>query len=128
MYELSEENFTRIVVEKIEELGYEVVLDNPDIEATYPCIVCNNTMSNGLIYEDTIPARKRMGISLEVWATSKYQTMSIMNEIIIKLRDLNILPSSTPTEGKDENTNKYRKIQSFEVFYNGLTNSFEKTK
>lgn len=128
MYELSDEEFTRIVVRKVEELKLNVLLDNPDIAAEYPCVVCNNTYSNILLCENNMPVQTRFQINLEAWATSKYETMNIMNKIIIKLRELNIAPVGNPTEMHDEITNKHRRMRSFEVFFNGLTNSFDRTK
>lgn len=128
MAEISEEEFTRIVIREVEELNLNVLLDNPDITADYPCVVCNNTYSNILLCEDNIPVKTRLQISLETWATSKYETMNIMNKIIIKLRELNISPIGNPIENYDELTNKHRRMRNFEVFFNGLTNSFDRTK
>lgn len=128
IYELSDEEFTRYAIRKVEELDLSVLLDNPDTTAQYPCVVCNNTYSNDSICEDKVPVRKKFQINFEVWATSKYETMNLMNQIIVKLRDLNFTPVGNPIESRDENTNKYRRIRSFEVFFNGLTNSFDRTK
>lgn len=128
MSELTEEQFTRIVVNYIEELGYNVLLSNPDTNATYPCVIVNNILSSIQITEDKIPVRTRFQTSVEVWATKKYEVMEIMDKIVVKLRELNLTKVGTPTELYDEITSKHRRGYSFEVFFNGITNSFDRTK
>lgn len=128
MSELTEEQFTRIVVNYIEELGYNVLLSNPDTNATYPCVIVNNILSSIQITEDKIPVRTRFQTSVEVWATKKYEVMEIMDKIVVNLRELNLTKVGTPTELYDEITSKHRRGYSFEVFFNGITNSFDRTK
>ncbi|HIQ91001.1 MAG TPA: hypothetical protein IAB27_05205 [Candidatus Coprosoma intestinipullorum] len=128
IHELTEEEFTRIVENSVEELGYNTLLTNPDTNAKYPCITVGNTLSSILITEDKVPVKTRFQISIEVWSTSKYETMAIMDKVAIKLRDLNLTKVGTPTELYDEITSKHRRGYSFEVFFNGLTNSFDRTK
>lgn len=128
IYELSDEVFTRMVENLIEKLGYNTSLSNPDTEAEYPCVTVSNTMSNILITEDKIPVKTRFQISIEVWDTKKYNTMKIMNEIILKLRSFNLTKVGNTSELYDEITRKHRRGESFEVFFNGITNSFDRTK
>ena len=128
IYELTEENFTRIVENKVEELGYNTLLSNPDTNAKYPCITVGNTLSSILVTEDKVPVRTRFQISIEVWATKKYEAMSILDKVTVKLRELNLTKVGNPIENYDEITSKHRRGYSYEVFFNGLTNSFDRTK
>lgn len=127
--ELSDEAFTRIVENIIENLGYNTSLSNPDTEAEYPCVTVGNTLSNILITdENNIPIKTHFQINVEVWDTKKYDTMKIMNEVIIEFRKYNLIKVGNTTEIYDEITRKHRRGEAFEVFFNGLTGSFDRTK
>ena len=128
LYELGDAEFTRIVENKVEELNYNTLLSNPDTTANYPCITVGNTLSSILVTEDKIPIRTRFQITIEVWATKKYEAMDILDKVTIKLRELNLTKVGNPIENYDEITSKHRRGYSFEVFFNGLTNTFDRTK
>lgn len=128
MYELGEEKFTRIVENKVEELKYNTLLSNPSTDAIFPCITVGNTLSSILVTEDKIPVRTRFQITIEVWATKKYEAMGILDKVTVKLRELNLTKVGNPIENYDEITSKHRRGYSYEVFFNGLTNSFDRTK
>lgn len=128
MYELGEEEFTRIVENKVEELKYNTLLSNPSTDAIFPCITVGNTLSSILVTEDKIPVRTRFQITIEVWATKKYEAMGILDKVTVKLRELNLTKVGNPIENYDEITSKHRRGYSYEVFFNGLTNSFDRTK
>lgn len=128
MYELGEEKFTRIVENKVEELKYNTLLSNPSTDAIFPCITVGNTLSSILVTEDKTPVRTRFQITIEVWATKKYEAMGILDKVTVKLRELNLTKVGNPIENYDEITSKHRRGYSYEVFFNGLTNSFDRTK
>lgn len=125
MYELDEETFTRLVVREIEILG-NTTLSNPDNTETFPIRVISNTMRSIRTTEDGIPIYTRFSITVECWANSKYEAMSMNQQTILLLRESNFTPIGSPIDIYDDITKKHRYGSRYEVNYNGLTNSFER--
>lgn len=129
MSELSLEEFTRIVVRKLEETNENIITSNPDTKETYPLGVVSNPMESILSTDDNnTPIRKLFSISVEWWTDSKYTSMEKYNIANKKLAELNLLPRSMTTPRYDEITKKNIFGSSYEVYFNGITNSFEKIK
>ena len=126
--ELGIERFTRIVVRKLEELTYEVALENPQENETFPRGVVSNVMQKDLKNEEGTPVKSSFSITIEWWSDKTYTSMLLFDEANKKLRELNILLVNNTSPRYDEITKKYVIGGIYEVIYNGLTNSFHRNK
>lgn len=129
MKELGIKDFTSITVTKLEELknmydSLEIVLENPNGSSSFPCIVVQSPLK----YVEKVGIFIRFSVIVESWAKKKYSAYEISDEIENKLRELNYIKTSTPIDFKDDITGAYRYGGSYEVYYNVLTNTFEKIK
>lgn len=125
IYELKTEDFMKEIVKKIEELNKEVVLQNPNTSSKFPCYVVQTVLIQDKLTEDGIPIKQRLQISIEQWASKKYDVLKMLDQVKTKLRDLNLTITNTSLDTFDEVTKKYRLVTSYEVNYNGLYNSLE---
>lgn len=127
--EFTLEEFTRLVVKKVETTGIETTLSNPSSDAVFPIGVVTAPMENVIrTNDDNVPIKKVFSITVEWWTNSKYESMRLNNECIKKLRTLNMIQTGNTTPRYDEITQKNIIGAIYEVNYNGLTNSFEKKK
>ena len=118
------EQLTKLIYEKLEPLGYEIVLSNPSTKSKFPVIVINTPLESVSKKYNTEILQKRFQISMECWADRKYNVMKMMEEVSQILIKYNFIKSNTSPDIFDEITNKYRMIMTFEVKYDGLNNSF----
>lgn len=125
MYEFTIEEFTRYVVRLLEPLG-NIILENPDVQETFPLAVVNNPMQSINKVENNVPIYIRFSINVEWWTNSKYDSMKLFEETNKLLRTYNFVQKGTQTDMYDEITKKHRFGGRYEVNYNGLTNSFER--
>lgn len=123
--ELGIEDYTRIIVKKLEELGYNIVLENPQSDETFPCGVVSNVYKNIILTENGTPVKSSFYVSVGWWSDKTYSSMALFDEATKKLRELNLTLVGNPRSSYDEITKKYRYDGNYEVNYNGLTNSFE---
>lgn len=129
MNEFNLDDFVRLVVNKLEELEINIILDNPDTSETFPCGVVSNPMENIISTDENLkPIKKYMSITVEWWSDKKYDALAKFNMCNSKLKELNMLQRSTPISMYDDITKKHRFGCTYEVSYNGLTNSLEKIK
>lgn len=119
------EQLTKMIYEKLESLQYNTVLSNPTTESVFPAIVINTPLESTRKRYNTEILQKVFQVSIECWAEKKYKVMQMMEEISQILKEYNFIRTSTTPDIFDEITQKYRMITTFEVKYNGLTNSFE---
>lgn len=118
------EQLTKMIYEKLELLKYNIVLSNPTTESKFPAIVIDTPLENTLKRHNQEILEKRFQISIECWADKKYKVMQMMEEVSQILIQYNFIKTNTTPDIFDETTQKYRMIMTFEVKYNGLTNSF----
>lgn len=132
MTELDIETFQRLVYRKLDEIeGREIVLKDPTTESVFPCTVLRTPLESMPLRphtENCIPVRKLFQITIEEWCDKQYDCMARAQETTIKLREYNIIKTSNDISVYDDITKKYRLINNYEVYYNGLTNSFERIK
>lgn len=128
MYKLNLDDFTKIVVLKIQEIfNKEVVLSTPKSNSNFPCTVVRTPIETiNLIDQDTGEIiSKTFTITIEEWDNSKYEVMNRMCKTSEKLRELNIIKNNNDNDIFDDITKKYRLISSYEVIYDGLYNCFK---
>lgn len=128
LHELGIERFTRIVSRKLEEYEYNIVLENPQTDETFPCGVLSNVMRKDTINEDGEPVKSSFSFTLEWWTEKTYSSMALFDKSNIKLRELNILLTGNTSPRFDEVTKKYIVGGNYEVNYNAITNSFNKIR
>lgn len=118
------EQLTKLIYQKLEPLKYNIILTNPTTETEFPVVVINTPLeSTSKQYNNEIIQRK-FQVSIECWENQKYNAMKMMEEISQILLEYNFIKISTTPDTFDEKTQKYKMIMTFEVKYNGLTNSF----
>ncbi len=127
--ELNLEIFTDMIVEKLQEIdGLEVILDNPQADSKFPCASISTPLKSVINTENGIPTRVNLSVSVSYWTNSKHSSMKLSDNADIKLRELNLTRVNSPIDSYDEITRKYRYGGSYEVFFNGLTNSLERRR
>lgn len=118
------EQLTKMIYGKLESLKYKIVLSNPTTESKFPAIVLNTPLESTLKRYNQEILEKRFQISIECWADKKYKVMQMTEEVSQILIKYNFLKTNTIADIYDNITQKYRMIMTFEVKYDGLTNSF----
>lgn len=118
------EQLTKMIYEKLKSLKYNIVLSNPTTESEFPTVVIDTPLESTLKQYDTEVLQRKFQVSIECWADKKYNVMQMMEEINQILVKYNFIRVSTTPDIFDEITQKYRMVMTFEVKYNGLTNSF----
>ncbi|MCI9434777.1 MAG: hypothetical protein HFI86_05875 [Bacilli bacterium] len=128
MKELKVSEFYDMVISILESILKEVVSENPDGKAIFPCIVVQAPMRLDEKTGEYVPILSRFSITIEAWTKRKSSSIELADEIDSKLRGYNFTRTGTPIDLYDENTKCHRYGGSYEVFYNALTNSLEKVK
>lgn len=118
------EQLTKMIYEKLEPLKYKIVLSNPTTASKFPAIVLNTPLESTVKRYNQEILEKRFQISIECWADKQYKVMQMMEEISQILIKYNFLKTNTIADIYDNITQKHRMIMTFEVKYDGLTNSF----
>lgn len=117
------EGLTRMVYERLEVLGYEVMLSNPSMEGKFPVIVLYTPLESVLRRYNAEVLQKRFQVTIECWARSKYEVMQMMEEVGQVMIEYNFQKINSVTDIFDEVTKAYRISSIFEVKYDGLSNS-----
>ena len=128
MKEFKVSEFYDMVISILESILKEVVRENPDGKAIFPCIVAQAPMRLDEKNGEDVPILSRFSITIEAWTKRKSSSIEIADKIDSKLRGYNFTRTGTPIDLYDENTKCHRYGGSYEVFYNALTNSLEKVK
>lgn len=128
MKEFKVSEFYDMVISILESILKEVVRENPDGKAIFPCIVAQAPMRLDEKNGEDVPILSRFSITIEAWTKRKSSSIELADEIDSKLRGYNFTRTGTPIDLYDENTKCHRYGGSYEVFYNALNNSLEKVK
>ena len=102
----------------------ECVLQTPTTESVFPCRLINTPLDSVLKSENAIPILKDFQITIEHWSDSQRKCMEMASNTDKTLQKRNMVRTNTQPIMYDEITKKYRLITSYEVRWNGLTNSF----
>ncbi len=124
---LTTEDFYKFIITLLEELKVEVVTENPNGNAIFPCIVAQAPIRIDEKIYDRFPILTRFSITCEAWTKSKMQSIILSDKIDQKLREYNFRKIGSPIDSYDEITKCQRYGGTYEVLYNALTNSFEKS-
>lgn len=102
----------------------EVILENPTTESIFPCRLIHTPLDSVRKSENAIPILKDFQITIEHWASKQRNCMEMASNTDKALQKRNMLRTNTQPIMYDEITKKYRLITSYEVRWNGITNSF----
>ena len=103
----------------------ETVLQTPTTESKFPCRVIGTVLENVNKTINAIPIRKTFQVSIEHWASKQRFCMEMANNTDKQLQKRNLTRTNSSPIIFDQITKKYRFITTYEVRWNGLTNSFE---
>lgn len=128
--ELSIEDFTKYVCDELLQICQDILLSNPNTKSKYPCGIVSLPLKivDRTIMNGNTPVRWRFSITIEWWSDKKYTSISYCDKTDSLLRNSNFTRTNTSVDSYDDVTKKHRYGGSYEVFFNGLTNSFERVK
>ena len=125
MIQLSTKDFSDLVYEKLEDLGYEQVLTNPTTESTFPCLELHTPLKSTGKTQNAFPIRTTFQISITCWNEKQRECMEMSDKVDAKLQEYNFTRTNPGPAIRDVVLKKYGITITFEVRYNALTNSFE---
>lgn len=125
IYNFTIQDFSDYIVKALEDLGKEVVLQNPDNESVFPCTVVRTPIETIVAREGNETVIKRFSVSIEEWADKQRDCMSNAEQTAEELKKSNIVKTTNDIAMYDEITQKNRIINTYEAKYNGLNNSFD---
>ena len=125
MKDLSIKEFSDYMYEKLEDLGYEIILTNITTESKFPCIEFHTPLKSVIKTQDAFPLFSTFQMQFTTWANKQREAMAMSNELEEKLRELNLVRTTTSEAIHDEITKKYGVTSTFEVRYNSITHSFD---
>ena len=102
----------------------EVSLQTPTTESIFPCRLINTPLDSVLKSENAIPILKDFQITIEHWSDSQRKCMEMASNTDKALQKKNMVRTNTQPIMYDEITKKHSLITSYEVRWNGITNSF----
>lgn len=102
----------------------EAVLTTPTTESKFPCRVIETPLESVNKTNDGVPIRKTFQVSIEHWDNKQRFCMEMANNTDKKLQRRNFTRTNSSPIIFDQITKKYRFITTYEVRWNGLTNSF----
>lgn len=103
----------------------DVVLQTPTTSSNFPCRVINVPLAQITKTENAIPIVTRYQVTIENWAKGQRDCMDMGQLTDEKLREINLIRTTTSQIVFDEVTKKYRLIATYEMEYYGVNNSFE---
>lgn len=118
------EQLTKMLCEKLNTLGYKIILSNQVVDNAYSTIVVNTPLESVTKKYNIVVLQKTFQMTIECLADNKYNVMKMMDEVSQVLIQYNFTRINTLPDTIDEVSKKYKLSTTFEVKYNGLTNSF----
>ncbi len=124
MRDLSIKDFSDLVYEKLETLKYKQILTNPTTTSKFPCLELHTPLKSVNLTENGFPIKSTFQISITCWNEKQRQAMQMTDEVDKKLQELNFIRANTSPAVYDQILQKYGITITFEVRYNGITDSF----
>lgn len=128
MRDFTEKQFSDLMFEKLEKLGYEQTLQNPTTESIFPCLELHNPLKLVLKTQNAFPLKSQFQYSITIWDNKPRTCMEIANKVDLQLREHNLVRTNTSQIIFDQILKKYGITVTFEVRYNSITDSFEFVK
>ena len=125
MKDLSIKDFSDLVYDKLESLKYKQILTNPTTTSKFPCLELHTPLKSVNKTENAFPILSTFQISITCWNKKQRQCMEMTSEVDTKLQEFNFIRTNTSPEIYDSILQKYGITITFEVRYNGITDSFQ---
>ncbi len=125
MRDLSIREVSDWIYEKLEKLKYELVLTYPTTESVFPCLELHTPLKSVNKTQNAFPIKSTFQVSITCYDESQRKCMEMTNEAEEVLREMNFCRINTSPSIFDSITKKYGITATFEVCYNGITNSFD---
>ena len=124
MKDLSIKDFSDLVYEKLETLKYKQILTNPTTTSKFPCLELHTPLKSVNLTENGFPIKSTFQISITCWNEKQRQAMQMTDEVDTKLQEYNFIRTNTSPAVYDQILQKYGITITYEVRYNGITDSF----
>ncbi len=124
MRDLSIKDFSDLVYEKLETLKYKQILTNPTTTSKFPCLELHTPLKSVNLTENGFPIKSTFQISITCWNEKQRQAMQMTDEVDTKLQEYNFIRTNTSPAVYDQILQKYGITITYEVRYNGITDSF----
>ena len=128
MNELTIKELSDLIYDKLEDIGDELILDNPNTESKFPCRTIHTPLEVVLQTLNAIPIKKRFQVTISHWNDKQRECMEMASITDANLRKYNFTRTNTTAIIRDDIVQKYRLDTSYEVVYNALNHSFYFTK
>lgn len=131
MYEFTTKDMSDLIYDDLstiqdkEEENTETVLTTPTTESKFPCRVIETVLESVNKTMNAIPIRKTFQVSIEHWDNEQRFCMGMASKTDKQLQKRNFTRTNSSPIIFDQITKKYKFITTYEVRWNGLTNSFE---
>ena len=131
MYEFTTKDMSDLLYDDLstiqdnEGVNTEAVLTTPTTESVFPCRVIGTVLESVNKTINAIPIRKTFQVPIEHWANKQRFCMEMANNTDKQLQKRNMTRTNSSPIVFDQVTKKYRFIATYEVRWNGITNSFE---
>ena len=131
IYEFTTKNMSDLLYDDLcmiqdnEGVNTETVLTTPTTESIFPCRVIETPLESINKSINAIPIRKTFQVSIEHWASEQRFCMEMASNTDKQLQKRNFTRTNSSPIIFDQITKKYKFITTYEVRYNGITNSFE---
>lgn len=113
--------FSDLIYDKLNELGDEVMLINPNTKGKFPCREVNTPLKR----VNRTKALETFQISIKHWSKEQRDVMEMTDKTDEKLLEYNLVRTNTSPCIYDEILQKYGLTTTYEVKYNALTNAFQ---
>lgn len=130
IYEFSTKDMSDLLYDDLstiqdnEGISTETVLTTPTTGSVFPCRVVETPLESVNKTDNGMPILKTFQVSIEHWDNEQRICMEMANNTDKKLQTRNFTRTNSSPITFDEVTKKYKFIITYEVRWNGLTNSF----
>ncbi len=126
MKDLGIDEFSDLVYDKLESLKYKQTLSYPTTEdKTKELLELYTPLKSVNKTENGFPVLSTFQMSITCWNEKQRKAMQMTNKVETKLQKFNFTRTNTSPAIYDSILQKYGITITFEVRYNGLTNSFQ---
>lgn len=101
-----------------------VMIDKPLENSIFPCRVINTPLETTIKTKDAVPILKTFKVIIEEWASDQVTAMEMASKTDSELRKKNFVKTNTNQIVFDETIKKYKLANTYEVRWEGITNSF----
>lgn len=125
MRDLSIKELSDLVYDKLDSLKYKQILTNPTTKSVFPCLELHNPLKSVNKTENAFPILSTFQMSITCWNEKQRNCMEMTDEVDTKLQEFNFTRTNTNPSIYDSILQKYGITITFEVRYNGITDSFQ---